>query len=67
MKQGRPKPDEVQAIYADLAKAYEKLKRDDLATKAREYGKMVAPAGPAGEPGDKGLRGRKKGAESEDL
>jgi Flp pilus assembly protein TadD len=67
MKQGRPKPDEVQAIYADLAKAYEKLKRDDLATKAREYGKMVSPAGPAGEPGDKGLRGRKKGAESEDL
>jgi Flp pilus assembly protein TadD len=67
MKAGRPKPDEVQAIYADLATAYEKLKRDDLAKKAREYGKMVEPAGPAKEPSDKGLRGRKKGADSEDL
>jgi Flp pilus assembly protein TadD len=67
MKQGRPKLDEVRAVYEELAKGYEKLKRDDLAKKAREYAKMVEPSGPAGEPGDKGLRGRKKGAESEEL
>ncbi|NUQ77211.1 MAG: hypothetical protein HUU21_27060 [Polyangiaceae bacterium] len=65
MRQGRPKADEVRAIYADLATAYEKLKRDDLAKKAREYGQMVGPSAPPADQGDKGLR--KKGGDSEEL
>ncbi len=42
----KPKPKDQAEIYGDLAKAYDKLKRDDFAKQAREYQKQIegAPA-----------------------
>jgi tetratricopeptide (TPR) repeat protein len=57
MRGGKPKPDEVVAIYKDLETAYEKLKKDDLAKQAREYAKLVSPEGAKPEPEGGGLRG----------
>jgi predicted Zn-dependent protease len=48
----RPRPKDQAAIYDDLARAYDKLKKDDFAQKAREYKKQIESA-PAADPGDK--------------
>ena len=42
----KPKPDEAAEIYGALAKAYEKLKRDDFAKQALDYQKQMASASP---------------------
>jgi tetratricopeptide (TPR) repeat protein len=43
-----PEPAQMVEIYEELAKGYEKLKRDDLAKQARDLAKLVAPAAPKG-------------------
>lgn len=60
LRKGKPKPDETRAIYRELSAAYTKLKRDDLAKKAQDYEKLIAPSDaskPADAPG--GPRPRK--------
>lgn len=53
MRKGRPKAEDVKAIYSELATAYDKLKRDDLAKQAREYEKLIVADKPAPGPGGK--------------
>lgn len=65
MRGGKPDPAEVVAIYEELARAYDKLKADDLAKKARDYAKLVAPS--VESKGSKGREGpSKKGEPSDD-
>ena len=42
----KPKPPEAAEIYGELAKAYEKLKRDDFAKQALDHQKQMASAAP---------------------
>lgn len=44
----KPKPPEAAEIYGELAKAYEKLKKDDLAKQALAYQQEMQKAGGAG-------------------
>ncbi|AKT42296.1 tetratricopeptide repeat protein [Chondromyces crocatus] len=46
-----PKAQEAEQIYGELAKAYEKLKRDDLAKKALAYQQEVQRNGASRQPG----------------
>jgi cellulose synthase operon protein C len=46
----KPKPGEAAEIYAELAKAYEKMKRDDHARQARAYEKEMRGAAPPSAP-----------------
>lgn len=52
MRRTRPKPEDVRAIYKELATAYAKLKRDDLAQKAKEYEKMISQSDAGDAPDD---------------
>jgi cellulose synthase operon protein C len=58
----KPKRNDQIAIYAELAKAYDKLGRADLATQARAFGREVeaipAPPEPTERPAHTGLRRR---------
>jgi cellulose synthase operon protein C len=53
----KPKPKEQAEIYGELAKAYDKLKQDEMAKQARDFQKQVGGgSGGAGEPQEPGLR-----------
>jgi tetratricopeptide (TPR) repeat protein len=60
-----PPPEDLVEIYEDLAKGYEKLKRDDYAKQARELAKLVAPA-PGSKPGGKGKGEKARGNVEDD-